>query len=565
MTLLTLTDVTKAYGDNQVLNRVSLTLAQGDKRGLVGANGVGKSTLVKIIAGELQPDSGAVHVAGDAVIGYLPQVLQAAADWDIDQVLTASQQRVLVIEARLRELEVEMARSHNPLDVVLAEYSQLSYEFERLGGYGLEHRIQAVLTGLGVAHLSRARRMATLSGGEKARVGLASLLLQTPDLLLLDEPTNHLDFAALEWLENFLQGVDCALLVVSHDRFFLNHTVQAIIEIDEYSKEAKFYAGSYDFFAEEKARQRAKWVEEYWGQQEEIRELRRMIRTSARQVAHNRPSSDGDKLAYNAKGQRVEATVARNVRSAEERLRRIEEEPIPKPPKPMEISPEFEPATLASKTPLALSQISVQFGGRTVLDDVTCTIGLHSRVVIVGPNGAGKSTLLKVMAGALKPDAGSVSRAPGVVVGYLDQEQETLPIGADKSTLLEVYGAGLIGSREELVREIIGYGLFVYDDLLKPVAALSVGQKRKLQLAQLIAARANLLLLDEPTNHISFDVLEEFDAALLRFPGPVVAISHDRRFIERVAGEVWEMNNGSLDRTTGGWSEILKASTRGRK
>ena len=549
--LLTLANLAKAYGDNQVLASVTLTMHRGDKWGLVGANGVGKSTLLKIVVGEVEADAGHVALASGVAIGYLPQVLAASAALTLDELLAQSQARVHAVEARLRAVELLLAQPQNPaLAALLAEYDQLSAAFERLGGYDLAHRTASVLAGLGVGAIAGDRAVASLSGGEKARVGLAALLLQAPDLLLLDEPTNHLDFAALEWLETFLQDFGGALLVVSHDRVFLNRTVQAIVEIDETSRAATLYSGSYDFFAHAKALAHTRWVEGYAEQQEEIRELRRFIQSKARQVGHNRPG-DGDKLAYNYKGGRVEATIGRNLRAAEERLRRIEADPIPKPPPPLHINPAFDPTRLVNKTPIALSQVSVVFGERRVLDDVTVTLGVQDRIVIVGPNGAGKSTLLKVLAGRLKPTAGDVTTAASTVIGYLDQEQESLPA---TGTLYQAYTTARTGDWEELKAELMSYHLFAFADLRKPVASLSVGQKRKLQLALLMAAHANVLLLDEPTNHISLDVLEEFESALLDFRGAIVAVSHDRRFIERFADQVWEVRAGQLMRWLDGWS-----------
>ncbi len=554
--LLTVTNLSKSYGANHVLANVTLTMARGDKWGLVGANGVGKSTLIKIIVGEVEPDAGAADLAPGIAVGYLPQVLAASDRLTLDELIAQAQARIHVAEARLRTLESSMAHARaqeSLLADLLAEYGQLTEEFDRLGGYDLAHRTAGVLAGLDVGHIARDRPIASLSGGEKARVGLAALLLQAPDLLLLDEPTNHLDFAALEWLESFLQGFGGALLVVSHDRTFLNRTVQAIVEVDEYSREAKLYSGNYDFFAHEKALARTRWTEEYAEQQEEIRDLRRFIHSKARQVAHNRPG-DGDKLAYNYKGGRVEATIGRNLRAAEERLRRIEADPVPKPPQPLHINPDFDPARLVNKTPLAVSQVTVAYAGRRVLDAVTVALGAQDRVVIVGPNGAGKSTLLKVMAGRLKPDGGDVTAAASTVIGYLDQEQESLPTDG---TLYAAYAAGRVGDWESLKAELMSYHLFAFADLLKPVPSLSVGQQRKLQLALLMAARANVLLLDEPTNHISLDVLEEFETALLAFRGAIVAVAHDRRFIERFADQVWEMKEGRLVRYLGGWAEYV--------
>jgi len=543
--LLTINNIAKAYGDNQVLNQAAFTLDHGQKLGLVGANGVGKSTLLKIIVGELEPDSGETRVANGAEIGYLPQVLAAAGDQTIEQLIDGALGNLTAIEARLRELEGIMAQPNGDLTALLAEYSELTTCFEASGGYDVTHRIEQICAGLGIAHLPRNRTIGTLSGGEKSRVGLAALLLRAPDLLLLDEPTNHLDFVALAWLESYLQTFRGGLLVVSHDRQFLNQTVQAIVEIDEHSKETHHYAGNYDFYAQVKAQARVKWVESYWAQQEEVWELRKLIKTKAQQNPFARAPRDNDKFAYTFKAEKLQNSISRNIRTAEEKLRRIEEDPIPKPPQPLVINPDFDPQTLESKTPLSVANVYKSYGPQTVLDDVSCTVEPHSRIVILGPNGAGKSTLLKIMAGSDQPDAGGVSWSPTVVIGHLDQEQETLD---PAQTVFEAYRADRTGDWEVLKAEILGYGLFSYSDLRKRVGALSVGQKRKLQIARLIAQRANLLLLDEPTNHISLDVLEEFEAALLRFPGPIIAISHDRRFIERFADEVWEMNEGRLQR-----------------
>lgn len=556
--LLTVSNLSKAYGDNQVLQNVSLTMYRGDKLGLVGANGVGKSTLIKIIVGEVEPDTGEVQQAPGIDLGYLPQVLATGETLTIGELLDQSLSRVRAVEQRLRALEKAMSAGGDTLDEIFVEYGQLSDEFERLHGYDIEHRTATVVTGLAIDHLSHDRALASLSGGEKSRVGLAALLLRSPDLLLLDEPTNHLDFAALDWLEGFLAEFRGGILVVSHDRHFLNRTVQAIVEIEEHSREAKFYAGNYDFFSELKMQARARWIEEYQSQQEEIRELRRFIHSKARQVAHNRAPSDGDKLLYNFKGGRVDNAVARNVRSAEVRLRRLEEDPIPKPPQPLSINPDFDPARLVNRTPLAVSQVSHSFGGRPILDQITVPVGVQERVVIIGPNGAGKSTLLKIMAGRLKPDSGDVTLAASTVIGYLDQEQEMLP---KVGTLYEAYAADRVGDWEELKAELLRFGLFTYPDLHKPVAKLSVGQQRKLQLALLMAQHANVLLLDEPTNHISFDVLEEFEEALRSFQGAIVAISHDRRFIQRIGGQIWQLQDGHLIRYLGGWDEFRAKTT----
>ena len=548
--LLSTSHLSKFYGDRQVLKDVSLSLYPGDHVGLVGANGAGKSTLIKILAGEIAADSGDVKRMDDLEIGYLPQTLASAVGKSVDNLIAESLGSLHALEARLRQLERQMNEDVADMDAVLAAYAETTERFERRGGYEIGHQLEIVLSGLDVADIERSRPVETLSGGEKTRLCLAALLLRSPDLLLLDEPTNHLDFAALEWLEGYLADYRGGLLVVSHDRHFLNQTVKSILEVNEFSGEVSEYSGNYDTYAAIKAHERIKWIEAYTEQQDEIVALRLAIKGKARQVAHNRAPRDGDKFLKHFKRERVETAIARNVASAEERLRRIEADPIPEPPDRLNINPDFDPRTLTSASPLTASMLSKFYGDEVILNDVSFALSPHSRVVIVGPNGAGKTTLLRILAGLAMPNEGEVIRAGSVVIGYLDQEQETLD---DDATLFDVYRQGIPGHFEELKTALLRYHLFTWPDLLKPVRTLSIGQKRKLQIARLMATGANLLLLDEPTNHISFDVLEEFEQALIDFQGPVLAVSHDRRFIQRFADEVWEVRHGHLIRYPGGW------------
>ena len=422
------------------------------------------------------------------------------------------------------------------------EYEQASSKFQDRGGYELDYKIDNILAGLRIAYLSRDREMQTLSGGEKARVGLAILLLRSPDLLLLDEPTNHLDFASLEWLESYLSNYKGAILLVSHDRQFLNRTINQIFEIDEHTHHLKKYDGNYDAFVMAKAAEREAWVEDYERQQEEIKELRKRVRETARNVAHHRPATDNDKTAYKFFGGRVQNTISRGVRAAEEQLRRIEANPIPKPPKLMQVSSSFNVEPLQAEVVIRVSNLTKCWGETCILDDVNFTIASDARILLFGSNGAGKTTLLKMLIGIETPDRGEIRIVGSARIGYLPQDPQ---IDLDK-TVIETYRYGLVGYEGEFVGRLIGYGLFNLEDMQKKLGQLSIGQRRKLEIARLMAEGPNVLLLDEPTNYISLDVLEAFEAAIVTFPGPVIAVSHDRWFIQRFGGKLWELVDGKI-------------------
>ncbi len=547
--MLRLQGISKTYGANLILKDMSLTAAAGQRLGLVGANGAGKSTLLKVAAGEVEPDSGTIALDPDETLGYLPQIMTGIEYQTLDSMIRDSLAELREIEARMRALETAMAVPAGDVSGALDEYGDLADQFERRGGYDLDHRIDLVIEGLGIAHLPRDQQMSTLSGGEKTRAALAALLLRQPDVLLLDEPTNHLDAAALEWLEGYLAAYPGAAVIVSHDREFLNRTVNVIIEIDEFSHESKRYTGDYDAYRRAKTLERAAWEEMFWAEQDEIKLLRRAMKTTARQVGHNKPFTGGDRMAYDAKGARVEHQVSRNIRNAEERLRRIEENPTPRPPLPLTIRTAFDPHALNNRIALVVSNVSKRYGDRVILDGVNFTLTHGERAVIVAPNGAGKTTLARIIAGDEHADSGEVITAGSAAIGYLDQEGSAM---LSDRTVLETYRTfPNVSPDEEIAKaELMRFGLFTYPDLLKRVSDLSAGQRRKLQLARLIAARANLLILDEPTNHLSFDALEAFESALDDFDGAVLAVSHDRRFIERIRshprGQCWKLEQGKL-------------------
>jgi macrolide transport system ATP-binding/permease protein len=555
--LLQVMHLSKSFGPADVLRDVSFALERGERAGLVGANGAGKTTLLRILAGHESADAGTLARAPSVTLGYLPQSTPPFTGSTIADLIAEAVGDLRRIEARMRELEAWLAATPPPDDpaVLLDEYGALATRFQDRGGYELEHRTEAVLAGLDLAYLPSERKVVTLSGGEKARVGLAALLLSAPDVLLLDEPTNHLDAGALAWLESFLAGYPGAVLTVSHDREFLNRTVNRILAIDDYTHELRRYEGDYDAYAAARAAELATRHEAYDRQQEAIEELRRRVRLESQQVGHHRRPTDNDKSLYNFKGEQVARTVSRNVRAAQERLARLEAHPIEKPPKPLRFAPRFQGEQPASRTVIRAENLAKHYGERTLFAGVSFALPPDARVILAGPNGAGKTTLLRLLLGLEAPDDGSVRLAPGTCIGYLPQEPRPLAPG---QTLLQAYREGLTGPEGTLVASILGNGLFRLDDLDKPVGALSLGQRRKLEIARLVAERPNALVLDEPTNYLSLDVLEAFEVAVREFLGPVLVVTHDRWFMRRFGGERWLLEGGRLEHD-GGSSTVQTA------
>ncbi len=541
--MLAVRHLSKSYGAITVLEDISFVVNSNDRAGIVGSNGVGKTTLLTILIGRESIDSGSFSFDPLTEVGYLPQTTPEFSGHTMQDLILESVGNLRQLEERMRILEAAMSiAKDDQVGVLMDEYEQAATKFQDRGGYELDYRIDTILDGLRISYLPRDREVQTLSGGEKARVGLATLLLRSPDLLLLDEPTNHLDFASLDWLESYLAHYKGAILLVSHDRQFLNRAVNQIFEIDEHSHHLKKYEGNYDAYMFAKAAERAKWEEDYERQQEEIKALRKRMRETARNVTHNRPPTDNDKSAYNFFGGRVQNTISRGVRAAEEQLRRIEADPIPKPPKLMQVSSYFNIEPLQAEVVIRASNLTKCWDEICILDEVNFTIASNTRILLFGPNGAGKTTLLKILMGFEKPDRGEISILKSARIGYLPQDPQ---MDLDK-TVIETYRYGQLGYEGEFVGRLIGYGLFRLEDMQKKVGQLSIGQRRKLEIARLMAEGPNVLLLDEPTNYISLDVLQAFEAAIVTFPGPVIAVSHDRWFIQRFGGKIWELVNGKI-------------------
>ncbi|HEX9037588.1 MAG TPA: ABC-F family ATP-binding cassette domain-containing protein [Ktedonobacterales bacterium] len=540
--------VSKTYAQRIILRDVTLSLNDGDRAGLVGANGAGKSTLLRLIAGQEEADGGVIAPGPGVELGYLAQTPVYQPDQSVDDLIFEAVGQLRHIEARMRAVEAEMAIARDEaLDAALAEYGALTTRYQDLGGYELDHRIAETLAGLGLAGLPRQRLVERLSGGERARVGLAALLLRAPDAILLDEPTSHLDDAASEWLAGYLRRYPGAALIVSHDRAFLNGSVTRILELDERERTLTEFMGDYDAYARAKVAARARWEEEYERQREEVAGLRARMRESAQSTAHPKPVEQTRyaKMAYDAHGAAAQRSASREIRNAAERLRRIEERPIPKPPKIMRFTQIFRSDAPHAELLIRAEGVSKRLGGRALLRPTDLIVTPQTRFTLVGPNGAGKTTLLRVLLGLLAPDTGSVRVAASARIGYLAQDPEPVEPG---QTLLQAYRAGFEGPDSGFIAGLIGYGLFQLEDVTTPVESLSPGQRRKLEIARLLALRPTVLALDEPTNYISLDLLEAFEEAVIAFPGPVLAVSHDRTFIHHFGADTLEVRDGALIR-----------------
>ncbi|SCW33689.1 macrolide transport system ATP-binding/permease protein [Paenibacillus tianmuensis] len=551
MTILLLQNVSKSYGNHQILDQATFAVHSGNRAALVGTNGAGKSTILKFIMNLEEPDEGEISLMNGITIGYLPQSLKTDESLSIRQYIYNAQKELHALQRRLNKLSAIMATAEGKeLSAALAEYGTVLSRFEQRGGYNIEYRIQLVMEGLGIGSLDEGRYLSTLSGGQQTRVGLAALLIETPDLLLLDEPTNHLDAQALNWLESYLSNYPGTLLMSSHDRHFLNRTVNLIIEVDDYTHKCSEYPGNYDNYKAKKRKQLLKWEDDYHRQQEEMKQLQERMSESGRQVNHNRPPTDNDKFAKHYFRGRVQNAISKKVRNAETKLERLQDSQIPAPPKPLVFHLDFCPEVLQGKTAMHVSGISKSYDGRNpVLRSIELSVEAGSRVLITGPNASGKSTLLHILAGRMRPDTGAIHLAEGVKVGYLEQDMNTghrsSAFGAAK-TVIEAYRFDRTGYEEDLIAELLASHLFRPEEINKPLSALSPGQFRKLELARLISSKTNLLVIDEPTNHLSPELIEQFEQALRQFPGPVIAVSHDRRFIEQFGGTVYRLDEGRL-------------------
>lgn len=537
MILMTVQGVSKSFGMKSVLKDISLTLQQGARMGLIGVNGSGKSTLFRLIAGQMEPDEGSISLMRGTRVGMLTQEADIQSDLTVREELSRVFEPVREMERRLRALEEEMAQKHEDeaeLDRLSREYARLTDRFEDAGGYEWPSRIQGVLAGLGFAKGREDQPASVLSGGEKTRLCLARLLLTQPDLLMLDEPTNHLDLSSIQWLEDTLKKYRGTVLIISHDRYFMNSVCDCMAEIS--MRRLVQYEGNYDQFTVKRQADIERQIREYKLQQAEIARQQAIIQ---RYRMYNREKS---------------------IRAAESREKRLEKmERLERPVDEQHVRFSFEARRRTGDDVLKVHGLAKGFEGRRLFENFDLHLRAGDRVAIIGPNGVGKSTLLNIIARKLKADAGEVEFGANVDLGYYEQHQTGLD--PEKDVLNELWDAF---PRLDLdrVRSVLALFLFTGDDVYKKISMLSGGEKGRVSLCKLMLKRDNLLLLDEPTNHLDMDSREVLEGALEDFDGTILTVSHDRYFINRVADRIIEMRPDGVKEYLGNYDDYLEKKRR---
>ncbi len=525
--ILACQNITKSYAENVVLKNVNFHIEKNDKCGIVGINGAGKTTLLRVILGEEEADSGNVVVSRDVRMGYLSQTQDTELDNTIYGAMQEAKKYILEMEERLRQLEKEMeGKTEQELAPILEAYNRLSTAYDRENGYAYESEITGVIAGLGFTEADYDRPIESLSGGQKMRVALGRLLLSHPDIIILDEPTNHLDMKSISWLESFLASYPGAVIVVSHDRYFIDKVTNKIIEIDQGVSEV--YNGSYSYYSQEKAKRRQAALNAYYKQQAEIQHEQAVI-TKLKQF--NREKS---------------------IKRAESREKKLDKiEVLDKPTEVrIDMRLRLEPNTESGEDVLLVEELAKSYGENQLFEHLGMDIKRGERVALIGGNGTGKTTILKLIARLLPKDAGNVTLGSRVRIGYFDQEHHDLN---PNKTIFDEMSDSFPDLNNTKIRNVLAAFLFTGEDVFKMVGDLSGGERGRLSLAKLMLSPANFLVLDEPTNHLDIPSKEILEDALSAYTGTVLYVSHDRYFINKTATRILELRSKVLTNYKGNY------------
>ncbi len=530
--ILSCSHLSKSFGSKTVIADASFHIEDHEKAAIVGINGAGKSTLLKMITGELPADSGEAVLAKGKTLGYLAQHQDLTSSRSIFEELQKVKQPLLEMEKKIRSLELEMKEaSGEELENLLSQYSRLNHEFEAGNGYAWKSEITGVLKGLGFEEEEFSKPISTLSGGQKTRVFLGKLLLSKPDVIMLDEPTNHLDMESIAWLETYLINYPGAVIIVAHDRYFLDRVVTKIIELD--GGQASVFQGNYTAYSEKRAMLREAKMKAWLNQQQEIRHQEEVI---AKLKSFNREKS---------------------IKRAESREKMLEK--MERVEKPAEINDEMvirlEPNVISGNDVLTVRGLSKAFGPQLLFKDVDFDIKRGERVAIIGNNGTGKTTILKILNRMLEPDSGDIRLGSKVHIGYYDQEHQVLHM---EKTLFDELQDTYPTMDNTQIRNVLAAFLFTGDDVFKRIGDLSGGERGRVSLAKLMLSEANFLILDEPTNHLDITSKEILEDALIHYTGTVLYVSHDRYFINRTATRILDLKNQTLINYIGNYDYYLE-------
>jgi len=521
----------KYYGSNHVLRDIALEIHKGEKVGLLGKNGSGKTTLFKVISEDEPYDSGNISKASGKKVEILAQIPSFDENDTVEGILRSSFVEITELHEAMKKIEGDGTPS------VLARYGRLLEEYERLGGYEVETKIEKICNGMNIGENMRNSLFSLLSGGEKTRVNLARILLRDCDILLLDEPTNHLDLASLSWLENFINDFSGTVVVISHDRVFLDNVVNRIVEIED--GEANFYSGNYTFYVEERERRYQTQTEQYKQQQRKIEQLETAIKRQRVWAAIN-PSNAG---------------LAKRALAMEKRIEQMDK--VDRPTKSRKMTEDFNSGGHAAKVVVSLESVHKGYGSNILLDDVSLSIGRNDRIALIGANGCGKTTLLKMIMDEETCDRGTLKVSSNIKIAYMSQ---IIVFDDDNATVIETL-RNIAPLPEEKLRSTLARFRFKAIDIIKKVSSLSGGEKSRLKLCLLMQSQANFLILDEPTNHLDIESREWIEDAVSDFSGTMLFISHDRFFLSQFATKIWSMKDGGITAFNGGFEDYLQATS----